>query len=123
MVAKILFRRLVAHVKPIAEVILVSIALTVGAATFGATAIALPIGQGGSSFSCDVNTKTCTCTGVPEGADCTAMRKNCANTCTGGQCTIFKCALDHSSCECTMALKRVNPIIRAPTVNHAPSAQ
>jgi hypothetical protein len=55
-------------------------------------------GPAGTNFACDVNTLKCTCTGVPEGADCKAMGKNCkAGTfivCSGG------------TCSCTMAATR-----------------
>jgi hypothetical protein len=55
-------------------------------------------GPAGTNFACDVNTLKCTCTGVPEGADCKAMGKNCKvgtfMQCSGGTCT------------CTMAATR-----------------
>ena len=34
-------------------------------------------GSLGFGFNCDVNTNKCTCTGTWDGADCSAMSKNC----------------------------------------------
>ena len=90
---------------------------------FAMNAEAAMIGVGGSAgFSCDVNTKKCTCMGVPEGEDCKAVVKNCTNSGTTGTTTFFPCKLDHSSCECTMALTSRRPGLQHPNLPRSRNA-
>lgn len=93
------------------------------AATLAITATAshAAINQGGStgtSFSCDVNTNTCACTGTWEGADCKAMRKNCVKNdgVTGG--IPFNCTVNPGTCTCNMAVKTDS---KKPLVERAPA--
>lgn len=69
-------------------------------AAVGAAQAASNSGRPGLSFSCDVNTKKCTCSGIWEGADCQAMKKNCDMT-KPNFCTI----LPPYECSCTLAAK------------------
>ncbi|MCU0790023.1 MAG: hypothetical protein MUE79_03060 [Nitratireductor sp.] len=56
------------------------------AALFAGTSIPLAAsmqpGGSGLGFSCDVNTQQCKCQGIETGADCVAMKKNCAGKLT-----------------------------------------
>lgn len=59
---------------------------------------------GGLDFSCNINTKKCYCEGVPEGADCQAMKKNCSGAITDCADPAFPTnPLIRKTC-CTMAL-------------------
>lgn len=84
------------------------------------TVNAAQIGVGGSglNFSCDVNKRQCECTGVEEGADCQAMKKNCGEN----RLNCFKDLKYQDICICTMA--RLAPkqqnIIVAPELKVAP---
>lgn len=58
-------------------------------------------GPAGTNFACDVNTLKCTCKGVPAGADCKAMSKNCKEG------TFMECS--GGNCSCTMAARKPLP--------------
>jgi hypothetical protein len=59
------------------------------------------IGGGGLSFSCDVNTQRCECSGVETGADCQGMKKNCGSNRT--YCiTSTESPTGKAYCFCTM---------------------
>jgi hypothetical protein len=58
------------------------------------------LGSGGLGFSCDVNTRKCTCSGVWDGADCEAMKKNCKDKTTPAGCNASE-----GWCICNMAIK------------------
>jgi hypothetical protein len=81
------------------------------AATASGTQAAINSGGGprGAGFTCDVNTRECTCTGTWEGADCQGMKKNC-------QGSIYKICLEkpEAFCTCTMAITRRPPSARSP---------
>jgi hypothetical protein len=67
-------------------------------------AAARTIGSSGLGFSCDVNTKQCSCTGTYDGADCTAMKANCDSKCDnddGSKCYKIEC--NATGCSCKMA--------------------
>jgi hypothetical protein len=61
---------------------------------------------GGLGFTCDVNTKQCKCEGTWEGADCQAMKKNCAGD------SPISCRLN-KWCICNLMI-RVKPNSRLP---------
>jgi hypothetical protein len=69
-------------------------------------------GGAGFGFSCDVNTKKCTCSGIWEGADCQAMKKNC-DLSRPTACTIYP----PYECSCTLAktIRRPNTSVRPTT--------
>ena len=58
----------------------------------------------GMGFQCDVNTKRCTCSGIWDGADCEAMKKNCKDKINPAGCNASE-----GWCICVMALKRPVP--------------
>ena len=66
-------------------------------------------------FSCDVNTRKCTCSGIWSGADCEAMKKNCKDKTNPAGCN-----LSEGWCVCDMALrpgaKSVAPIDASKTL-------
>lgn len=96
--------------------ILAGLLLFLAASMAGHAALALTSGgQGsGNSFSCDVNTRQCTCSGIWEGADCQAMANNCNLTgpvrhwCSGVPGGV-------QTCTCTM-------LFTAPTLPRVPEA-
>lgn len=63
----------------------------------------------GTNFSCDVNTRQCTCSGIWEGADCQAMARNCD---TSAPILHFCHIAPPYSCTCT--LRRIVPTQRRP---------
>lgn len=77
-----------------------------------------PITTGsGLNFSCDVNTRQCECSGVPEGADCQAMLKNCKNK------DWEVCYSDTNKCYCTMAstkapVRKFSPVSPPTTLSY-----
>lgn len=92
-------RRLALALSLLAVVVLAAGALTLTVsptdARQGSTS---PTGLG---FNCDVNTRSCTCTGTYDGADCRAMAGNCINECEGqGDCKLISCGA--TGCECKM---------------------
>ena len=72
-------------------------------------------GPSGTNFSYDVNTATCVCSGVLEGADCQAMLKNCKN-CTAA-------CHDDPRRECVCGMRTEVPKLRPEKVPNAPVKQ
>lgn len=73
----------------------------------------------GLGFNCDVNTRSCTCTGTYDGADCRAMASNCINECEGqGDCKLISCGA--SGCECKMKAAAVRKWKRLQTQQNRP---
>lgn len=75
-------------------------------AAVGSAAARQPMGGASPAFSCDVNSRVCTCQGVYDGADCRAMRQNCEgwDPKTGTGTVILECA--GGTCTCKMARLR-----------------
>lgn len=53
---------------------------TLGLAVAPSWSASRQIGGSGLGFSCDADTQKCECKGVESGADCVAMKKNCAGS-------------------------------------------
>jgi hypothetical protein len=89
---------------------------------FGTAAHAVISGGGapGTNFACDVNTHSCSCDGVLEGADCQAMLKNCK----GGVDPNCFHGTKGAWCECSMSLKadpKKLPTLKTPPVQKSPN--
>jgi hypothetical protein len=85
--------------------LLIPMALALACAAPQGNAASTGLGGTSTGFICDINTRTCKCDGIWEGADCQAMKKNCRYD-DWEQC------LGDSWCKCTMKSG-----VPAPTLN------
>jgi hypothetical protein len=59
-------------------------------------------------FSCDASEKVCRCNGDAEGADCTAMKRNCIGD--------IQCSVLHGATSCACRMQVTEPTERAPAI-------
>ena len=97
------------------QIVLVLVGLIfAGSAATPVIAAEIGLGGPGLGFSCDVDTRVCKCKGTWSGADCQAMKKNCASSGPFG--SSIKCPKGANYCTCTLAKRNpTSPAIIAPS--------